>query len=197
MTNLRRSDIFYPIYPDINDQPEPPTSLKGGNGADFIQRFNNLISAIAPRIILDFSNAEADLGTTVSEFELLMLPVPFSVYQSDPAGIEWSYLLGGLDPAGIISYDQSTGFLNVFTVGLTVGGAYGGGSPLDSSYWEATECTGKAALIDLPQVSSRGTTWNHLIGVLPLEPNLKIKLRPTHTKPAMNQLINARSFSLS
>ncbi|MFB6277729.1 MAG: hypothetical protein ABEI32_16455, partial [Halothece sp.] len=62
MVNVRHPNITYPIYPGINDQPEEPTELKGGNGADQVQRYNNLINAIAPRILLDFSTAETDLG---------------------------------------------------------------------------------------------------------------------------------------
>jgi len=201
MTNLRRSDILYPVYPDINDQPEPPTQFQGGNGADFIQRFNNLVSAIAPRLQLDFSSTETDLGITFSEYVLMMLPVPFATYLANPSTTNWEILAQESTSNFNVSQVQEpvhfAGLTQVFTVGLLAGGGYGGGSPLDDSYLEAMEIEGRASFIDLPIVYDfeSGRTWNNLVGIFPLEPNLKIKLRPSSTQPTVNQLINASNFT--
>jgi len=199
MTNLRRADLLYPVYPEINDQPEPPTQFKGGNGADFIQRFNNLVSAIAPRLQLDFSSTETDLGITFSEYVLMMLPVPFAAYLANPSNTSWEVLAQESTSNFNVSQVQEpvhfAGLTQVFTVGLLAGGGYGGGSPLDDSYLEAMEIEGHASFIDLPTVRTNDETWNNLVGIFPLEPNLKLQLRPSHTKPAVNQQINVSSFS--
>jgi hypothetical protein len=200
MVNLRDSAITYPIYPGINDQPEKPTELKGGNGADQVQRYNNLIDAIAPRILLDFSTAETDLGVTPNEYQLLMLTVPYGIYLADPVNTDWT-VLGGRQFA---NFDENQiqepvnfgGLQSIFTVSLVTGGGYGGGNPLDDMGLEAMEIEGRASFIDLPTVYhfDSGETWNNLVGIFPLEPSLKIKLRPSLGKPTTNQLINASEF---
>ena len=199
MVNLRDSTIVYPIYPGINDQPEEPTELKGGNGADQVARYNNLISAIAPRILLDFSTTDSDLGVLLTDYVLMMLPVPFGSYLADPVNTDWAVL----EKQSTFNFDTTQvqepvhfgGLQSVFTVGLLAGGGYGGGSPLDDSYLEVMEIEGRASLIDLPAVSSSWGSWNNLVGVFPMEPNLKIKLRPSNTKPTVNQTINASAFT--
>ena len=131
----------------------------------------------------------------------MMLPVPFATYLANPNTTTWEMLA----QESTFNFDVSQvqepltfgGLNTVFTLGLLAGGGYGGGSPLDDSYLEAVEIEGRASFIDLPIVRTNDETWNNLVGIFPLEPNLKIKLRPTSTKPTVNQVIRATSFSLS
>jgi len=201
MVNVRHPDITYPIYPGINDQPEEPTSLKGGNGADQVARYNNLIKAIAPRILLDLSTTDSDLGVSFTDYVLMMLPVPFGTYQADPLNTTWTVLeeraKANFDESQVQEPVNLSGLNTVFTVALRAGGGYGGGSPLDDTYLEAMEIEGHGSFIDLPSVyeTNSGDTWNNLVGIFPLEPSLKIKLRPSNTKPTVNQTINASAFT--
>ena len=196
------TNILYPIFENINDNPEPPNALKPGNGADLIERYNNLVRAIAPRIELDLSNAETDLGVKPDDVAFLMLPVPFGAYLADPNNTSWAF---GWDREDLSFADLSdvvvtrTNFnslVNVFTFAFTGGGGYGGGSPIDNVYLDAMEATGNAAFIDLPTVydDNSGNTWNNLVGVVPMDSSLKIKLRPTLTKPATGEPVNTSSF---
>lgn len=187
-------EIFYPVFPGINDQPQAPTSKVAGNGADFIERYNKLVDAIAPSIQLDFSTTETDLAITLSHYFLLMLPVPFATYLANPNTVAWE-ILADEDPWNFNESElqepvKFVGLNTVFTVGLFAGGGYGGGNPLDDSYLEVVQMEGRASFIDLPTVlATNNETWNNLVGIYPMEPNVKITLRPTNTKPEMNQLI--------
>jgi len=201
MVNLKDPTITYPVYPGINDQPEEPTELKGGNGADQVQRYNNLISAIAPRLLLDFSTTDNDLGISFVDYSLMMLPVPFGTYLADPVNTGWIVLQNrkkaNFDESQVVEPVNFGGLQSIFTVALTAGGGYSGGNPVDDIGLEATEIEGRASFVDLPTVYNfdNGQTWNNLVGIFPLEPNLKIKLRPSSGKPTTNQLINASNFT--
>jgi hypothetical protein len=196
MTNLRRSEITYPIISGVVDQPEAPTNLRGGNGADLVARYNRLIDAIAPKILIDFSSADSDLGVTLSEYHFLILPVPYSLYAANPnntrSEVLYSAATANFDNSQAIEPVTFAGLNSIFTIGLLAGGGYGGGSPLDDSYWEALEIEGRASFIDLPTVYNYNSdlTWNNLVGIMPLETSLKIKLRPSLNKPTVNQLVD-------
>ena len=202
---MKLRDIHYPVFPGINDSPQAPNEQQGGNGADFIKRFNDLVTAIAPVIKLDLSNAESDLGIKPDDVAFLMLPVPFGAYLADPNNTSWAF---GWDREDLSFADLSdfvlsrTNFnslVNVFTFAFTGGGGYGGGSPIDNVYLDTIEATGNAAFIDLPTVydDNSGNTWNNLVGVVPMDSSLKIKLRPTLTKPATGEPVNVSSFQLT
>jgi len=196
--NIRSESILYPIFPGVNDQPIQPSENSPGNGADFVVRYNNLIDAIAPRLLLDFSTTETDLGISFGDYVLMMLPVPYATYFANPNSINWEILVEKSTFNFNISEVQEPltfgGLNTVFTVGLLAGGGYGGNSPLDDSYIEALEIEGSASFIDLPTVKTSDKTWNNLVGIIPLETNLKIKLRPTSTKPTVNQVIVSSPF---
>jgi len=195
MSNVRSENILYPIFPGVNDQPIQPSENSPGNGADFIARYNNLVNAIAPRLLLDFSTTETDLGISLGDYFLMMLPVPYATYFANPNSINWEILVKKSPFDSEVQEPLTFGGLNtVFTLGLLAGGGYGGSSPLDDSYIEALEIEGSASFIDLPTVKTSDKTWNNLVGIIPLETNLKIKLRPTSAKPTVNQVIVSSSF---
>lgn len=196
MPNLKSNDILYPIFPNINDQPQAPTSEQEGNGADLVQRYNNLINAIAPRIKIRFFE---NLGENLVDYYFLALPVPLSLYLQSPSTIEWDVLDTGRFSVGTIEPVEFGGLNFVFTLALTAGDPYGSTNPLDSSYLEINGIDGMASFVDLPTVTVQtgysAMTWNNLVGVLPLEPNLKIEIEPSTVKPDLNTVITGPSFS--
>ena len=201
---MKLRDIHYPVFSGINDSPQAPNEQQGGNGADFIKRFNDLVRAIAPVIKLDLSNVESDLGeTSLDNVNFLFLPVPFSYYDHNKETTPWAITRSETDltfgSTDELIIDEFNGLNNVFTFVFSAGGGYGGTNPLDDVGFEVLEIEGKASFVDLPKVYDpfSGSTWNNLVGIYPFDPSLKIKLRPSTVKPTTGELIGASSFQLT
>lgn len=198
MLNLRSDTIRYPIFPNINDQPTAPTSERGGNGADFIERYNALIDVIAPRVKLNFNQ---NMEESLQEFYFLALPVPLSLYLQSPSSIQWEAVEVDDFNTGIWEPIEFGGLNFVFTVAFTAGDPYGSVNPLDDSYLDINSIDGMASFVDLPAVTVQTgystMTWNNLVGVLPLEPNLKIEIKPSTVKPDVNKIITGSTPSFT
>lgn len=198
MSNVRSENILYPIFSGVNDQPIQPSENSPGNGADFIARYNNLVNAIAPQLQLDFTQG---IGITIDSFSVLVPSVPFPIYANNPSQISWEVVTNIIDPSGIVDVPLPfSGFNSVFAVTLFASDAYGSNTPVDDLFWYPIGVDGLASFVDLPSVftsidaygSSYG--WNNTVGIYPIQPNLKIRLQPTFSKPTVNQVIVSSPF---